>query len=61
MVLSSWCFTTRFSLEAFLVLEKKIFKFFLPYIGMAAIFFNDAELFEQIDNTLWQKALCEIW
>ena len=24
---------------------------FLPYIGMAAIFFNDAEAFEQIDNT----------
>ena len=41
----------RFSLDAFLVLEKKILNFFLPYMGMVAILFNDAETFEQIDNT----------
>ena len=45
------CYITRFSLEAFLVLEKKIFMCFIPYIGMAAILFNDSELFEQTDNT----------
>ena len=30
----------RFSLKAFLVLEKNILNFFLPYMGMAAILFN---------------------
>ena len=28
-----------------------ILKCFLPYVGMAAILLNDAEQFEQIDNT----------
>ena len=46
----------RFSLKAFLVLEKKIFMcffffFFLSYIGMVAILINGAEPFEQIDDT----------
>ena len=43
----------KISLEAFSDLEKKIFlvlKFF-PYMGRMAIMFNDAEPFEQIDNT----------
>ena len=48
--LSPRCWIPRFSLKAFLVQEKKIFKFFLPYIGMAAILFNDAEPFEQSIN-----------
>ena len=42
------------ALKLFLVLEKKIFKFlcfFLPDTGMATILFNNAEPFEQIDNT----------
>ena len=43
------------SLEAFLVLEEKIFKHFLPYMGMVAILFNDAEPSEQIDNTPWTE------
>ena len=57
ITLSPRCSVTRFSLEAFLVLEKKIFKCFslnghiISYMGMAAIFFNDAERFEQIYNT----------
>ena len=61
MILSPQCCITRFSLEAFLVLEKKIFKCFSPYMGMAAILFNDAERFEQIDDmpmtegTIWLK------
>ena len=50
MTLSPQCSVTRFSLEALLVLEKKIFKCFSPYMGMAAILFKNAELFEQIDN-----------
>ena len=29
-------------------------------MGMAAILFNWAEPFEQIRNTFWQKAACEI-
>ena len=43
----------KISLEAFSDLQKKIFlvlKFF-PYMGRMAIMFNDAEPFEQIDNT----------
>ena len=43
----------RFSLKAFLFRKKKIFLRFLPYMGMAAILFNGAEPFEQIDNTPW--------
>ena len=50
ITLSPQCSITRFSLEAFLVLEKKTFKCFSPYVGMAAILFNHAEWFEQIDN-----------
>ena len=49
--LSPLCFIPRFSHKAFLVLEKKIFKYFLPHMGMAAILFNGAEPFEQILNT----------
>ena len=51
IILRPQCFVTGFSLEAFLVLEKNISKCFSPYTGMAAILFNDAEQFEQIDNT----------
>ena len=47
MALSSWCFITRFSLEAFLVLEK-IFKYFLYNIWAWRPLFNDA-VFEKID------------
>ena len=32
------------------VLEKKSFKCFLPYVGMAAILFNDSKPLEKIDN-----------
>ena len=39
----------RFSLKAFLVLEKKILSV-LPYMGMTAILFTDAEPFEQSVN-----------
>ena len=42
---------TKISLEAFSILEIKIFKRFLPYMGIMAILYNDAEWFEQIDNT----------
>ena len=42
-LVSSQCSVTRFSLEAFLVLAKKIFKCFLPYMGMVVIFFNTTE------------------
>ena len=50
MDLSPGCYIPRFSIEVFLIREKKIFKCFLPYMGMTAILFNDAEQFEQIDN-----------
>ena len=50
-------FLTRFSHEALLVLEKKIFKCYIQYMGMLAILFNDAELFEQIEN----KHSTETW
>ena len=45
---------TKIQPKAFLVLEKKNFKsfFFLPYMGMAAVLFDGAELFEQIGNDL---------
>ena len=33
----------------------------LPYIDMADILFNCAELFEQIGNTLSTEGPCEIW
>ena len=56
MTLSPQYAVTRFGLEAFLVLEKKIFVF-LPYMGMAAILFYDAEPFVHPE----QKAQCEIW
>ena len=54
IALSPQCSVTRFSFEAFLVLEKKIFKCFSPHMGMVAILFNDVE-------RLQQKAQCEIW
>ena len=38
------------SLKAFMVLEKKTFKHFLPYVGMAIILFKGVEPFEQIVN-----------
>ena len=31
--------------------EEDFWVFFLPYMGMVEILFNDAELFEQIDNS----------
>ena len=40
----------QFRLEAFLVLEKKIFKCFLPYVGIAAILINRPLLFHY-ENT----------
>ena len=43
------CSVTRFSLEVFLVLEKKM-RFSL-YMGMTTILFNNVEPFAQIDNT----------
>ena len=43
------CFTT--APQRSLVLEKKIVKCFSPYMGMAAILFNDAGRFSQTDNT----------
>ena len=38
---------------------QSFFLVFLPYMGMAAILFNDAEPIEQ--SALRQKAPCEIW
>ena len=38
----------------------EVLSLFLPYMGMAPILFNGAEPFEHIDDTLWQKATCEI-
>ena len=46
---------TEIQPQHFLVLEKKIFIFFLPYMGMGAILFSGAEPFDQI-----VKAPCEI-
>ena len=51
----------RFSPKAFLVMQKKIFKCFLPYMGMAAILFDVEEPFEQIAKPFWQMAPYEIW
>ena len=51
---------TKIQPWSFLVLEK-ILKWFLPYMVMSATLFNDAEPFEQIDNTFRQKDPCEIW
>ena len=48
--LSLKCYIPRFSLEAFLVRKKNIFRCFLPDMSMKAILFNDAEWFEQINN-----------
>ena len=45
---------TKIQLEAFLI-QEKIFKCFLPYMGMAAILFNDAYPFEQIDSTPFDR------
>ena len=42
-----------------MILEKKIFKWFLPYMGIAAILFNGVEPFEQIINTLLTEG--SIW
>ena len=49
--MSPQSYITRFSLKAFLVLEKEVLSV-LPYMGMAAILFNGVEQFEQIANTL---------
>ena len=35
------------------VIQKKIFKCFVLYMGMAAILFKGAEPFERISNTPW--------
>ena len=37
------------------------FLVFLPYMGMAAILFNDAEPFEQSVNIPLTEAPCEVW
>ena len=47
--LSPGCYIPRFNLEAFLI-RKKIFRCFLPYMGMTTTLLNNAERFEQIDN-----------
>ena len=44
----------RFSLKAFLILEK-IFKYFTLYMGIADILFNGTKSFEQIVNILLTK------
>ena len=51
------------SLEAFFVLEMKIFKCFSPYMGMAAILFNNAERFEQMNafDSRPNMISCENW
>ena len=41
---------TKIQSQSFLFLEKKIFHF-LPYMDMAAIFFNGAEPVQQFFNT----------
>ena len=43
---------TYFWYVSLCLLEKKIFKCFLPYMGMGAILFNGVEPFKQIVNTL---------
>ena len=43
-----------------LILEK-IFKCFLPFMGMVAILFDGAKLFEYIGNTFLTEGPCEIW
>ena len=45
--LSPQCYIPRLRLKVFLVLEKKIFKVFLPYMDMVAILFNGVKPFEQ--------------
>ena len=52
---------TKIQPQSFLDSVVVIFYFFIPYMGMAAILFNGAELFEQIINTLLTVGLCEIW
>ena len=37
---------TKIQPQHFLVLKKKIFKYFLPYMGMTSILFNAAEPFD---------------
>ena len=51
----------RFSLKAFLVLGKKILKFFLLYTAIEAILSNGEELFVKMSIPLGQEAPCEIW
>ena len=45
------CYILIFSLKAFLVMERYMFKCVLLYMGMAAILLNVANTFEQIINT----------
>ena len=41
---------TKIQPQSFLSTGEEDFKVFVPYMGMAALFFNSAELFEQIAN-----------
>ena len=52
---------TKIQPQSFLGSGEEIFLSILPYIGMAAILFSNAKLFEQIVSTTWQKTPCEIW
>ena len=51
-----WCYIPRFSLKAFLVLERRICKTVVPYMGMTTILFSGAEPFKQIVHTLWTES-----
>ena len=44
---------TKIQLQSFIVLL--ILKWFLAYMGLAAILFNGAKQFEETDNTSWPE------
>ena len=52
---------TKIQPQSFLDSGEEDCQEFLPYMDMAAILFNCAEPFEQIDNTLSTEDPCEIW
>ena len=51
---------TKIQPQSFLGSGEEDFQEFLPYMDMAAILFNCAELFEQIGNNLSTEGPCEI-
>ena len=61
MTLSPQCYVTRFSLEAFLVLEKKIFKCFDHMWAWQPSCLIMQNLLNKLIIPLRQKAQCEIW